>query len=527
MKSPLLTLLLCISSAFALNAQITFTAADSAWTDRWNDVLGQYEPVARAAYSHDWKGRTLVALTQNWSEGSGAFRDTTRLVYTYSDGLNHSVVTQDWNGSEWVNVTKIDYGFNENGANNDIAQYAWNGNGWNNSSRSVRSYDANGNITLWTTFSGNGSNWVNSEQQEYEYNSSGLQTLQITRTGLSNGWENLYRATTTYNDNDQVVEALYQDWFGGEWVNQTQYLHEYTNGAETFRIRNSWSGNDWEGYWRWTTQNNGAGQPVEVIWEHTPGGTWTNYSQDSSYYDQQGRISRGVSKLWQGTSFLNSARTFYEYNGQDLVSVLESQYWDNSNSDWVNNRRTETDYNAKGRTIKEVRKEWLEVGNQWANLSWSENFYLHDTIPSGSLTKNWGNGQWENQFWYYNEYNEDDRLTDQYTLNGSGIDWIPNIHYYINYITVVGVQEIASVETATVSPNPIQDFALISVGEEQRGQPLVFQLFNVNGQMLREEYMYTAENFVFERNDLAAGAYIYRIENQSSGKRFSGRMMLR
>ena len=116
----------------------------------------------------------------------------------------------------------------------DIYTYNANGQETSDSEHTVEltryTYDTSGHLTnqLWQFW--NGSQWVNNRQLIFTYDVNGNETTLLYHTWnvIANRWTNSIIDTFIHlMGTDHETSLLYQNWIGGAWVNDHEYIYTY------------------------------------------------------------------------------------------------------------------------------------------------------------------------------------------------------------------------------------------------------------------------------------------------------------
>ena len=192
---------------------------------------------------------------------------------------------------------------------------------------------------------------------------------------------------TTGNDGNPVSKSVYQyqsgaitgvmtmQFTGSDWINSQQQVFLYDNDKLVERIVTRWVAENWQNLNRFTysyDQDNFLKVYDREIWSN---GMWTEYSADSLFYDESGKIILRSARLKSIDKYIT--RTIYSYNSSGRKSAQVRQDW--INGQWVNINRSLYYYNSCGtQTISETEK-WSD--GSWQPNSRSEIFYHYEISP--------------------------------------------------------------------------------------------------------------------------------------------------
>lgn len=321
---------------------------DSIYAARGIDGTLDFAPEYRTYFpAYDDQGRLLEEIREE-SDGGGNWRPERRRRYQY-EGNTQTLLEQIWvpSRSEWVdrrqeltafengliqqktrrvavndmlrNDRRWTYAYRPDEQQSGILLEQWNGSEWENLSRTLTDYNVNNDregevLQLW--FQGN---WRNVRSRLWQYADNADLSVESTVTRIwslpDSGWVNELRQTLVY-ENNRWVRSLYEEWNSDTdaWENESRVLHRYEeNGVRP------------------------AGQ-LHQQWD----GQWENRGQvDFSFADNQyaSRIQR-----WEETEgdWINFLRYWVE-RSQDRTreSKVGMQAWDRDQMRWENRNFTE------------------------------------------------------------------------------------------------------------------------------------------------------------------------------------------
>lgn len=175
-------------------------------------------------YEYDFYGNVIEALKVD-SDGENVSLET----YSYDDDILSLVLYQDWNGTEWVNVSKEEYNF----TNVSLAML----------------------YSVW-----NGSTWSPTDLYTITQTDNVVEVLKQYMQG--GAWQNETLQLSTYNDDDLVTEILYKKWDGTSWVNDRQKTYSYSNGLMDRVYEKKWDQGTWSDYYKFEYQYDDQGNAI-------------------------------------------------------------------------------------------------------------------------------------------------------------------------------------------------------------------------------------------------------------------------
>ncbi|WP_458625944.1 T9SS type A sorting domain-containing protein [Winogradskyella sp. PC D3.3] len=304
------------------------------------------------------------------------------------------LVTEEWSGTEWVEVTTLTTSFNSEclpeesfissqGSTYSRVVYAYNSEnqtievdtqaydgigGWISISR-VQSTYVGDNLTEEVTESYNGFNLVLSSRSQYSYNGSNQLTEELyqERNLANTGWENSNRSVYTYNGSGTVDEETYQEWDSNTttWGNSERVTYIYSGSDVTEFTEDLWDGAAWEPDLKYNIIYNTEGQMIELNSSYWDGSSYVLDGRTLFDYDSNGFIEEITEQDYNGSSWDNDYRTSYTYPACSSLSVSESEvfnfgFYPNpadrnlkiSNSESIVGQLSYAIYDMSGRAVK-------------------------------------------------------------------------------------------------------------------------------------------------------------------------------
>ena len=147
----------------------------SAWDNNYKNI-----------YTYN-SGRVETQIQQNWSGGAWVNSNKTTYIYTGTNSNPDTKLYQVWSGGAWQDNFKNMYTFA--GTSVTSVGQTWTGT-WDNSDRTEYTLDANNNITTVVSQSWDGTNWKNMGKINYGFNSNALVSSYDGQTWNTGGfWE--------------------------------------------------------------------------------------------------------------------------------------------------------------------------------------------------------------------------------------------------------------------------------------------------------------------------------------------------
>ena len=175
-------------------------------TTREEQVLqeGSWTPVFATNYEYDFNYNVIEILTKYAVSDEEYSRET----YTYQSGSLSEMLYQEWDGSDWANISK--YVYNYSTAATQVLLWEWD--------------DSNWTPSYMYTYTEDG----NTEEILIQYMQGGA-------------WQNEQKLTKTYNDG-RIAEILSEIWVDNVWENDYLTSYHYANGLYDKIVTANWDG---------------------------------------------------------------------------------------------------------------------------------------------------------------------------------------------------------------------------------------------------------------------------------------------
>ena len=303
---------------------------------RWSLSNGVLTPISAYEYGYDdaYNYQTLTIGYSSWDVENNRWMRGNKYEYAFDNNDNQTLyIAYNWYAEKgvWVGSSKEATEYNAKG---DVTkrEYWYNNSdtltAWTPSYIQEANYDANGNLILsqecynWT-----GESWEYGSRSEWAYSADG-QLLSESESYLSSGiWYGSRKDEYEYDANGLMTQSISYQYYGvpgEEWIPQSKNVYTYTDTNELLSLYSYiYDGNDWS-----------VNQKFIALME---GGVITAYV-DSVY------------ESWENVWTPNSMITITRDETTGIVTSLY-QDWDNSNNEWINNRKESVKYDSEGRQI--------------------------------------------------------------------------------------------------------------------------------------------------------------------------------
>ncbi len=391
-----------------------------------------------------------------------------------------------------------------------IGTYRWIDDTWEGSIATNYTYDTNGNITLILEETFDGTSWINDNQIIYEYNSNNNMTLEISQSWSGNDFVNAVQQTYEYDAQNRLISSLYQTWSGSSWTSWSRILLEYNSSNNiTKHSQELWNGSAWgNGSRTLYTYDNNQNNTVteEYNWN---GSQWTNSIKSTSEYDANNKLILQLEEVPNGpNNWQQVYQRIYEYDGNNLVSILGQEYLDFS---WKSVSKINNTFDADNNRITYLGFIWDGYNNDWENsilLTWQ--YDANNNIVQ-QHRQHWNNN-WFGDHKYSYEFDANNNLI--YELKQTYPDNIlTNKHqkfYAYEQFTNTFSPDQVDFRFSTF-PNPSKGDFTIDLGEDAVGNYQV-HIYNSIGQLVHRKDVQNGTNTSsFHLPNLSEGTYFVQL----------------
>lgn len=366
--------------------------------------------------------------------------------------------------------------------------------------------------------------WVPDQRQTFTYDEEGNTTLFLLEEWDEAGetWLPLKQEESTY-ENGRLVTFLRQKGMNGELQNNRRWFYEYNaNGRETGKLLQSWN-------------------PATA--------TWSNLTRKITAYDAEGHILTQRLERFEEGNWINRRRRLWTWEaGMMQPSETLSQVWSAEEATWVNFFRKTYGMTPNGLWSGTINEEWDPVGNEWVR-KFKQTFAINLAGNSTSFFKeSWFNDEWqpvvrsqynysaaentallqgwnateeayENYLRHRSLFNEDrlpEQLTGMQAWNTDAGSWrnedfTRRITYFWREAGTSATEGLSFSPCAI--PNPYSSGATINCAEAQLDFPLQLEVYNLYGQLLLHEPVYSS-TFRVATDGLPSGLYLFQLSDQ-------------
>ena len=221
---------------------------------------------------------------------------------------------------------------------------------WSDALQALPAYDASNRLDACTVKEEKDGSFVNLLRFDRTYTAADLLDEQVlegwdtTAAHPTGTWVRLSRSTFGYDaaENDTLEVVAAWDSTSGAWRQSQRFRRTYD--AEN----------------RLTEETEETWNPLAQSWENVRR-TQTTYASDSTV---------AITETWNGSAWVNSARTTTYLNSDGLPTDSRTDRWDTGLGTWVNDQRSTNTYTVDDGTEKLARvvgEDWDEGTGTWKN----------------------------------------------------------------------------------------------------------------------------------------------------------------
>ena len=305
-----------------------------------------------------------------------------------------------------------------------------------------------------------GDGWYNTSRLQYEYGFTGNVIEMLYQEWDGADWVDAARGSFDY-DGELLSEVIYQVDYGTGWVNYMKEVYNY-NGDESTILYWEWNGTTWSSSELYT-YTYGPGS-IELIIQYMDGGAWQYDERQLFALNFDEKVEEIIVQDWSGTTWVNDERTIYDYDGGEVFDTKGIYVW--TGDDWAQEYHFIYEYDDNG------------------NAKYGECFYVYD----GNLMD--GDNDIEMAYGYGAASNE---------YYGWRVE--------VSYVDLTGVNESAQTASFLVYPVPAQGEVFIEAEGFQKAE-----IYSLTGQKLMESLRDR-----MNVSSLSSGLYIMKVYDREGG----------
>ena len=283
---------------------------------------------------------------------------------------------------------KYKYVYEYNELNQRVVQVKmkWQNSHWSIITRILNIYDTFGHLISSIDESLNGSSWIPNSKFESAYNDKN-KILFFNQYIMENEWKVIYSENYNYSPEGNIIKYKTDNYF------YEAETHEYKYDAQSRVIEHTKHVQLYDG-------------SQEIIKK-------TNYEFETELY-----LKIATDLIWNNNSWVNSSRTLYLYELDNLKKNITQNYDD---SLWVNLKQFTEEYDDKDNEIYYSIENWQD--SIWVNELQITNSYNENGKPLSQIQEIWEGGTWFVSWHSDYHYNENNKLIsyERFSFLGSTI----------------------------------------------------------------------------------------------------------
>ena len=354
------------------------------WNNGW---------VGNARTTKTYSGSLVASeIVWQWDSNNAVWTSKSKTETQYA-GSRISVQTKSvWDGADWLNLSQMTNTYQSNLLTESYTR-SWKEGAWQDSLRTINTYDAKNINTLSVSAAWNGAEWLSTDSTTREVTYATIagteyvqEDITMTWSSKTNMWTGVKRDTKEYDAWGNVIQSDTYTYFSGTgWVNNVRRQYAYKNGnknLETLNLYMTW--NKTKGVWSGTTKTekeyddtNRLVKTSTYKW-NTTHNDWEGLASTEDIYENGIKVT-SYSYKWDAATWDWTGMFKHDYIYAASGKIAEQIDWRyDVNTGWYYDVKIANTYDAKGRTIKADRYQWIRTESQWCMTSTNETAYDAD-----------------------------------------------------------------------------------------------------------------------------------------------------
>tara|TARA_Y100000590_G_scaffold249156_2_gene279958 strand:+ start:2891 stop:4120 length:1230 start_codon:yes stop_codon:yes gene_type:complete len=264
------------------DTKVTQAWRDSSWINKYKKVK-----------TYDNSGYLTQKESYRYDDGDWRQRGLT-VIENNLDGSPVILTRQVHRNENWMNRSRVDYVYGDNGFLLEKSEQKWFGGEWRKKKKFSLEYEGelcqNRTLSRWRD-----STWVDRGFNEFNYDDSGNRTERIVYKWRDSTWVQRHRAVLSFNNNNMVSGKLFYVWRDSLWIDKARISVTYDNNMN----------------------------PYQVLFEKKDStGSWMNISVKENNYSADGQLLETVQSRWSDGAWLPRRRFEYSYATGRGVTAL-------------------------------------------------------------------------------------------------------------------------------------------------------------------------------------------------------------
>ena len=354
------------------------------WNNGW---------VGNARTTKTYSGSLVASETVwQWDNTNAVWTNKSKTETQYTGSLITLQTKSVWDGTEWINLSQLSNSYQSNLLAESYTR-SWKEGAWQDSLRTINTYDAKNINTLSVSAAWNGAEWISTDSttREVTYTTiSGKDYVQeditMTWSSKTNQWTGVKRETKEYDAWGNVIQSdTYSYVAGTGWINNVRHLYGYKDGNKNLATLSAYmSWNRTKGVWTGTTKTekeyddtNRLKKTSTYKW-NTTRNDWEGLASTEDIYENGIKVT-SYSYKWDATNWDWTGMFKHDYTYTSSGKIAEQIDWRyDAATGWYYDVKISNTYDAKGRTVKADRFQWIRSESKWCMTSLNETVYDAD-----------------------------------------------------------------------------------------------------------------------------------------------------
>lgn len=232
---------------------------------------------------------------------------------------------------------------------------------WAAEAKEIYTYDDKENIIFYGQyFSTTGSKI----SYVYDSNNNLIQRVTLRKDDNTNYWSNFKKELNFYNSNNKITETQELQWNTDQWLPYYKYENIYDSvGNKIQSTTYSWDVDTsaWQHYRKYDFVYNIYGENIEEVyfnWDKNLN-QWVALSKKEYTYDENKNLIQNIYYNYSSsTGFAPLYKSQSSYNASNnLIQRMDSR-WNDTESNWINQSKTEYVYDSNGNQTQYISYDW-------------------------------------------------------------------------------------------------------------------------------------------------------------------------
>lgn len=212
-----------------------------------------------------------------------------------------------------------------------------------------------------------------------------------------------------------LTESIDERWENEAWLQESRDLYSYVNDAMSEDLTQRWTGSSWADTVKMNYTWNGNSDMVEMVSQEWVNQAWQNSFKSMMSYDGHHNQTQNTTQSWQEQAWVNNNNTLYEYDANQNNTRHVMQNWDVDSSVWIDFMQTLNTFDAANLKTESLSQMWMTAF--WWDMS--KDFYTYDAQNNliEEISQSWDGMSWTNS----------GRNTYAYDANGNETEWIGQV----------------------------------------------------------------------------------------------------